>query len=515
LENLQSYLKSEDWLRDLFDHAHDLIQVVNLDGTLMYVNKSWSLQLDYAPDEIIGRPLYDFIDEEDLERYFNYRKDVISGKISGQPIIFNLVAKNGKKVTVEGVVSVKVLNGDPIYTRGIFRNISDRLENEYRLRILNQKLNEREFNLQQLVTYAPDAIVVINEEGLITYWNPKAEQVFGWTAEEVRGRSLADTIIPVQHREAHETGIRRYLTTGEQRVLNKTIEITALNKEGAEFYVSLTISRAVQQQGAAFIGFIRDISEQKINEFEIRKKTMQLEESNKRLEAFAYAASHDLKQPIRKVQIFLDRLYNSVSNKIDAGEKEYFHKIEHAAKRMKELVNDLLSYSSLSTDAEFAKEVNLNNVVKEVLADLEVEVVERNAHIKVDTLPTVKGNKRQLHQLFHNLIGNAVKYGKSSANNLVHITSKHISEPSAFNLNSSPLNQSYHLIQISDNGIGFRQDQAEKIFDIFTRLHTHNNYPGSGVGLSIARKVVENHSGFIKADGVPGEGATFSILLPA
>jgi PAS domain S-box-containing protein len=215
--DLKDHLQSIEWLKDLFNHAHDLIQIVAIDGTMMYVNKSWSTLLEYEQEEILGNPIQSFIHESDRQRYTDYRADVIDEIITDTPIIFNLQTKSAKKVAVEGVVSVKIENGKPLYTRGIFREITERIENEHALKRINSKLTEREYNLQQLLTYAPDAIIVTDNQSRITYWNPKAEEIFGWTAAEVSGRTLSETIIPEQYREAHEAGMKRYLSTGEIR----------------------------------------------------------------------------------------------------------------------------------------------------------------------------------------------------------------------------------------------------------------------------------------------------------
>lgn len=509
--------ESEDWLKDLFDHAHDLIQIVALDGTLKHVNKSWTQLLQYNTEEIIGKSIYDYLLAEDRNMYLSHREKIMSGEIQGKPIIVNLVAKNGTIIPVEGVVSVKLNNEQqPMYTRGIFRDISDRLQTEKRLKQLNDRLQEREYNLQQLLIYAPDAIVVIDENSTILYWNPKAEEIFGWNADEVVNTCLSNTIIPTQFREAHESGMRRYLQTGEKHVLNRTVEITALKKSGEEFHISLTISRTTQHGKTAFVAFIRDITEQKEAVSNLEEKSRQLELSNRSLEAFAYAASHDLKQPVRKVQIFTEQLAIAADARLTKTEKGYLQKTQKAAERMRDLIEDLLTYSSLTGTINFAERVDLNGVLHDVTEDLEIEINEKNAKINIGRLPTVLGNKRQLQQLFHNLVGNAVKYSKAGEPAVVDVVSVEIKgSDSLFLVSQIEANRIFHLVQVTDKGIGFDQEHASRIFDIFTRLHNQDRFQGSGVGLAIARKVVDNHNGYIMAEGKEGEGAVFTVLLPA
>jgi signal transduction histidine kinase len=184
---------------------------------------------------------------------------------------------------------------------------------------------------------------------------------------------------------------------------------------------------------------------------------------------------------------------------------------------MNTLIDDLLVYSSVSSGAVLDEDVDLNDLVKSVLEDLELAIGENNTKIIIGTLPTIKGNRRQLQQLFQNIIENAVKYKKQEINSEVSITSQLIKENvgEAFPPNTPVKDQPYYLIEINDNGIGFEPENAEKIFDVFTRLHGNAEYKGTGVGLSIVRKVAENHGGYIWAESNLGEGSSFKLILPA
>ncbi len=368
-------------------------------------------------------------------------------------------------------------------------------------------------DLQQILINAPDAIIVIDQESRILFWNPKAEAIFGWRADEVLLQQLSSTIIPAQYREAHENGMKRFLATGEARVLNKTIEITALHKDGREFYVALTISQTLQDAKTSFIAFIRDITEQKKNQQELERKTLALEQSNANLEAFAYASSHDLKEPVRKILTFSDRLKEHLKDKLEEQDIYFFSRIENAAQRMRALIDNLLTYSNANSNTTSLEAVDLNEVVTTILEDLELHTQEKRANITIDLLPVIKGHQRQLHQLFHNLIGNALKYSKDGVAPQIQISYQLASGNDVPSIAKSDA-QLYHLIQVKDNGIGFNPEDAERIFKIFTRLHGNVGYSGTGVGLSIARKVVENHKGRLWAEGKDQEGATFNVLLP-
>ena len=263
------------------------------------------------------------------------------------------------------------------------------------------------------------------------------------------------------------------------------------------------------------IGTIQDITKRKEAERELYEKTIALEKSNSNLEQFAYAASHDLKEPIRKVNYFCDRLKSTLLPRMKEAEVELFDKMEKATERMRLLIDDLLEYSHVSLEPKELEEINLNEKVNNVLDDLAIAIKEKNAVIKKGPLPTVKGHRRQLQQLFQNIIGNALKYSKQDVQPVIEISSrevdrKTISQP----IPGSNGNSKFHLIEIRDNGIGFEPENSERIFQVFQRLHTNQQYKGTGVGLSIARKVVENHKGVITAESQPGKGAIFKVYMP-
>jgi PAS domain S-box-containing protein len=500
------FLESFDIYKDFFDHAHDLIHIVEPDGKLIYVNEAWKRVLGYQQEEVRGKSINSFIDPVDRDRFIAYRENVLKGFTPKKEIIVALISKDGSKVFIEGFVSAKVVDGKSLYTKGIFRDITAKLQNE-------AELKEREANLQQLLNYAPDSIIVIDAQSQITFWNPKAEAVFGWSSEEVIGKSLSNIIIPHQYREAHDQGMKRYLTTGEVRVLNKTIEITALNKEGKEFYVSLTISKTFQKGKVAFIAFVRDIDEQKRNALELEQKKVQLEASNQELEQFAHVASHDMKEPIRKVRIFIEHLKNDSSSILSPKGKTYLDKVQNAASRLTKMVDGVLSYSAVKSEELNLENVDLNEIIKNVLDDLELIIAEKKATIHFDTLPVLEGAGFILYQLFYNLINNGLKFSKSDVPPIIKIAAKELPEQKII---SSSLDKSLSYVEITveDNGIGFSQKDAEMIFKTFTRLHSKDQFEGTGLGLSLCKNIVDKHHGIIKAEGKEGEGAKFIIILP-
>lgn len=250
----------------------------------------------------------------------------------------------------------------------------------------------------------------------------------------------------------------------------------------------------------------REIDERIASEEKVRMLNEQLVENNahlksvnEELDRFAYMASHDLQEPLRKIMVFCDKI--QVENFTDKEAEKYFSKITSSAKRMQSLINDLLSFSRQSLSTSDFKHTDLNLLIKDVLADLEIEIERRGAIIEYEKLPAIFAAPVLMRQLFFNLIGNAIKFHKPGVVPHVKITTE----------NSNP---GFQQIIVEDNGIGFDQKYVDDIFLVFKRLHSHHEFEGTGVGLSICKKIVEKHNGSITAYSTPGEGARFVINLP-
>jgi signal transduction histidine kinase len=272
------------------------------------------------------------------------------------------------------------------------------------------------------------------------------------------------------------------------------------DQDGLDLYNEMTAIK----MGDEVILHFADFTKLKYLEFELLRKIAELESSNQNLEAFAHAASHDLKEPVRKILILSDRLRTQLLSQLADRDLALFDKISGASKRMGNLIDDLLMYSQFSMIPLEKEPVDLNENIQQVIEDLEVSIQETRASIELSKLPVVSGYKRQLHQMFQNLISNALKYHNPEVPLRIQISSV------ASHENGKP----YHLIEVRDNGLGFEQQFAEKIFQLFQRLHSVSRYAGSGVGLSTVKKVVDNHQGFITAESAPGNGASFKVFLP-
>ena len=371
--------------------------------------------------------------------------------------------------------------------------------------------------LAAIIHSSDDAIISKTLDGVVSSWNEGARRIFGYTAEEMIGQSIM-RLIP-QDRLDEEPAILERLKRGE-RVDH--FETRRLSKNGVLLDISLTIS-PIRDKSGRIIGaskIARNITDQKeaeriINEGKelfrreleqtVQERTRELAESNahlaksnKELEQFAYIASHDLQEPLRKIHVFSELLEDGLQQGADCATlQKHLQKVKNASIRMSTLIKDVLEYSRLSNEMVFMP-VDLNEVVREVLTEFDLWVAEKKAIITVDPLPVVTGMASQFRQLFRNLIGNGLKFSRQSPR--IVISYEKIG--------------SFAEISFQDNGIGFEQAHADKIFDIFQRLNSQDKFGGSGIGLALCKKIVENHQGSITATSTPGAGTTFKVMLP-
>jgi signal transduction histidine kinase len=243
------------------------------------------------------------------------------------------------------------------------------------------------------------------------------------------------------------------------------------------------------------------------------EKNEELERSNKELVSFSYVASHDLQAPLRQIRTFTSRLLEIEAENLSENGKEYLKRIENASRRMQNLIDDLLSWSKTETSEKTFQLCDLNEILEEVKTTLKVFIEEQAATIEAENLPVVKVIPFQFKQMFENLLINSIKYSKPDAAPHIIIASEQV-KGDHIKMHEAQPDKDYYKLSVRDNGIGFDPQYAERIFELFQRLHDKHEYPGTGLGLAICKKVIENHKGFITADASPGSGATFTVYLP-
>jgi PAS domain S-box-containing protein len=387
------------------------------------------------------------------------------------------------------------------------------------LAVMNEELRQSEERYHKMVAEVQDyAIILLDREGNIEDWNAGAEYIKGYTANEIIGKhfrifytqadreaKLPETLINLAVRKgrAHHEGWR-------------------VRKDGTKFWGSITIT-ALHGHHGNIIGFskvTRDLTERKLADDAMKKKNEELEEANKELgvmnkelSSFAYISSHDLQEPLRKIQTFSTRIMELEEKHISQKGLDYFTRIVTAAQRMRLLIDDLLTYSRANNAERKYEPTDLNKILADVLNDLDTNIEEKRAVVESTPLPVINVIPFQFHQLFFNLLMNSLKFQKPGNAPYILIRSAEIPVDRVPGL-LRPLSDTYHHISVTDNGIGFLSDHIDRIFEVFQRLHGRDEYKGTGIGLAICKKIVENHGGVIRAEGKPDEGATFHIYIP-
>jgi PAS domain S-box-containing protein len=352
------------------------------------------------------------------------------------------------------------------------------------------------------------AIILLDKNGIIQNWNKGAEKIKAYTEKEIIGKHFSIFYLPEdQERNLPQNLINRAIQTGRA-----VQEGWRKRKDGTRFWGSITIT-ALHDERNNIIGFskvTRDLTEKKIAEDKLLEYTAELESQNKELEQFAYVASHDLQEPLRKIQTFAEIIQKNIKDENTV--KTYFDKINSAAQRMSELIRSVLNYSKLAKDGVEMVDVDLNSVINNVIQDFELLIADKHAVINCDKLPVIKGIPLQLGQLFANLISNGLKF--SIKDPVINITSRVVDKNEVTTFPNFLSDRKYVEISIKDNGIGFDQQYEKLIFTMFQRLHGKQHYAGTGIGLALCKKIVENHNGFISAKSELGKGATFYVYLP-
>ena len=487
---------SEECFRSLIENALDLITMLDANGIILYESPSVEHVLGYHPEELIGRSVFELIHPDDLPAVLEGVAEALEQPNTLISAEFRMRSKDGSWRYLE--VRGRNLLDDPA-VRSMVVNSRDVTEHKR----AREELQRQQAHLEQLFHSAPEAIVLLDNEERVLRINPEFMRMFGYTPEEVQGKLLDPLIAP---EDAAEESIA--FTREVKRGNLVSAESVRLRKDRTPIHVSI-LGTPIHIRGShvAIYGIYRDITERKVTEEAMAQQALQLVRSNRELEQFAYVASHDLQEPLRKIQAFGDRLKSKYTDGIDAQGRDYIERMQSAAGRMQALITDLLTLSRVTTRPQPFEAVDLAVIAREVVSDLEIRIQQTGGRVQIDELPSLYADPLQIRQLLQNLIGNALKFHRDGEPPVVTV-SEHTRDE------SPDTEAACCEIVVADNGIGFDEKYLDRIFNPFQRLHGRGEYEGTGMGLAICRKIVERHGGDITAQSTVGQGSTFRITLP-
>jgi len=481
----------------LLETAPDAMVIVNSFGQIILINMQTEKLFGYKKDELLGQDVEILIPDRFISKHSGHRKLFFSNakaRTMGEGQELYGKHRSGKEFPVE--ISLSPLETEEgLLVSAAIRDISSRKKAEEKFR--------------NLLESAPDAIIIVNESGIIQLVNVQTEKMFKYKRTEMVGNKI-ELLMPPRYNTVHQNHRVNYFKNPKVRQMGEGFDLLGRDKEGKEFPVEISLSPLETEDGLLVSAAIRDISEKKKLENQIREININLEKKvlyrtagpetkNKELEQFAYVASHDLQEPLRTISSFVGFLKDEYSGRLDENADNYLVYISQASERMQTLIKDLLDYSRIGRK-RIIQDVNCNEILTDVLADLSSAIDETKAKIIVPgPLPVVKGYSTELKQLFQNLISNSIKFHKENIAPEISICGEKINGGWQFSF--------------KDNGIGINKKHHERIFVIFQRLHNRSEYEGSGIGLSHCKKIVDLHGGKLWVDSELDKGSNFQFTI--
>jgi PAS domain S-box-containing protein len=501
-------LASEDKLHSCFEAASQAILGVSSSGRVSLVNRRTEEMFGYSRDELLGHDLEILLPERFRTAHITHRDGYFAEprvRAMGAGMELAGRRKDGTEFPIEiGLSHVKTPEGPLAF--GMVSDISERkkaadeLERvNIELRHANAELIATQDELRSYFEAASQAILGVSSDGHISLVNRRTEEMFGYTREELLGKEL-ELLLPDRFRHVHVAHRDGYFAEPRVRAMGAGMELAGRRKDGTEFPIEIGLGHANTPEGPLAFGMVSDISERKKAADDLKHVNEELRRSVTEMEQFAHVASHDLQEPLRMVTGYLQLIDRRYADLLDANGKEFIGFAVDGAKRMKILIRDLLEFSRTGTHAANFRRIDSGSIVDNAVANLKTAIDESAAKITIDPLPAIFGDPVLLTQVFQNLIANAIKFQNSNAP-CVHISARR--------------QGAEWIYSVHDNGIGIESRHLDRIFLIFERLHSTEEYSGSGIGLAITRKIVERHQGRIWVESQPGAGSTFFFSVSA
>ena len=509
-ETLQKLEQRTLLAESISENNIDMIAAYDNELKLIWWNKQCEKYYGIQRKDVLGKhPLEIFGDNEGREVLKPLQK-----ALQGQQVHIAEKKSLENDTYYEWYYNPIMQNGKAYGVVVITHNLTDLKKANQRLEQLNRRLQERSTFAETLTETSVDAIASYDRELRIIAWNRACEERYKKPKNEVLGKQVLEVFPALAKDERYQDMLQalkgksfsypeQYSTTTKSYYQSYLVP---LRNEDQEIFAILSITHDITELKKAADKFKR------LNR-SLEQKNKELEKSNNELVSFSYVASHDLQEPLRKIRTFSERLLEKEWNNLSDTGKDYLKRMDAASLRMQKLIEDLLALSRTSTIPKNFELIDLDLLLKDVKLNLKESIEELNAEIISDNLPHAHVIPIQFQQLLENLLLNSLKYRRPEEVPRIHITCQRVDADSLPVVPEERFSKFFHLT-VKDNGIGFEQQYAEKIFEIFQRLHGKQEYSGTGIGLAICRKTMQNHNGFIHAEGTPGEGATFHVYLP-
>ncbi|AIV86807.1 sensor histidine kinase [Burkholderia pseudomallei] len=467
----------------------DGVIATDVGGRITFFNRVAEEMTALCADAVVGQPIEQVLTfrHAATQRVIDNpaRVAVERRRTASLPPHTRFVGRSGGELPVDGNAAPTFdANGKLVGAVLVVRDVSERERAEERFRLA--------------VEAAPTAMIMVGRDGRIVLVNSQAEKLFGYARGDMIGHGI-DMLVPERFRAGHWAHRDAFFGNPDARPMGEGRDLFGLRRDGSEFPVEIGLNPITTSEGAFVLCSIADITARKRAELELRRRSEELARSNQDLEQFAYVASHDLQEPLRAVAGPLQLLQRRYQGQLDARADEFIGHAVDGATRMQSLIDDLLSYSRVGRLEDARRPVDCEHVLDEALRNLSAAIRESGAQVTHDPLPTVHGIEAQLVLLFQNLIGNAIKFRSKDRVARIHL--------------EAHTRDDAWLLRVRDNGIGIDPQYFERIFLIFQRLHTRREYPGTGLGLALCKRIVEHHGGRIFVESEPGQGTTFSFTL--